>query len=213
MEKWFIPRHMQQLANTTVNTFKYDQSGKVNYTFDSVGFRNNNELTNDPHLIVIGNSISFGIGLENNHTFARSTASKLNLPCYNVSVGAVLHENHDYLPTIHTLANRQSTDVIVLQINNLSRIRVNSTSVIQSDNKNLCQHRFLNYFNSVRSLLKNKHLVMLYWDDQDYQLPILVTDQILIHNKFHLDCSISDNLNTFGIQSHQAISKILLSKI
>ena len=161
-------------------------------------------------MIIIGNSISFGIGLENNHTFGVSTASKLNLPCYTVSVGAWSHENHDYLPTIHSLANRQLTDVIVLQINNLNRIRVNSTSVIQSDNKNLCQNRFLNYFNSVRSLLKNKHLVMLYWDDQDYQLPTSVTDQILIHNKFHLDSSLSDNLS-FGIQSHRAISKILLS--
>jgi hypothetical protein len=213
MESWFIPEHMQKLANTTVNTFVYDQSGKVNYTFDSVGFRNNNELTVDPHVIVIGNSMSFGMGLDNNHTFGLLTANKLCLPCYNVSVGAVLHENHDYLPTIRTIANRQSADRIILQINNLNRIRVDSTSVIQSDNKHLCRQRFLDYFDSVRFLLKNKNVTMLYWDDQYYQLPISVTDQILIHNKFHLDYSIGDNLDTFGIQSHRTISKILLSKV
>lgn len=204
---------MKQLANTTVDTYGYDQSGKVSYKFDSIGFRNNTELTSDPHLITIGNSVSFGIGLPIEHTFGYLTSTKINMPCYNVSVGATLHENHDFLPTINTIASRQSNDIIVVQINNLNRIRINSTTVTCIDDKELCQQRFLNYFNLVNSCLSKKKIIFLYWDDCDYQLPTFITDCILIHNKFHLDTSINNNLDTFGIQSHQVISKVLLSKI
>jgi hypothetical protein len=70
--KWFVPEHMKRLANSTVTQFGYDNVGAASYCFDSRGFRTQNH--NSRRLNVIGNSLSFGIGLNQQDTFGSQLA-------------------------------------------------------------------------------------------------------------------------------------------
>jgi hypothetical protein len=60
MEKWFLPCHQFALAGKTVKRYGYDQQDLIDYSFNSLGFRSP-EPTNDPRLVIVGNSISFGV--------------------------------------------------------------------------------------------------------------------------------------------------------
>jgi hypothetical protein len=209
MEKWFVPDHMKALANTTVRCFGYDNTNAVDYQFNELGFRN--KYHHDTSINVIGNSIAFGIGLAEQQTFGYLLSQKIGLPCNNFSFGCYFHENHDYLKNLKILAQRNTNDIFVVQLNNLDRYRVDKNSVTAGLTTEFSRSRFLDYFDQLLAILEGKRSMLLYWDDQDHNLPKSIQDQILIFNKFHLDHSIGSNKNTFGPQSHNAIAKILTS--
>ena len=197
---WFISPEMAGSALSVTNKFGYDQQGVINYKFNKVGFRSP-EFTEKRSLITIGNSISFGVGLDEKNAYGYKTAQQLNLEYINLSIGCYPHTNHQYLQNIANMLERDTDDVFVIQINNLAR-----------DNKN-CVDKFLNYFDQVTELLKHKQKLFVYWDDIQHDLPKSVSDQILIYNKFHLDNSIAGQPQTFGVKSHNAIFQILCSKL
>jgi hypothetical protein len=191
---------MLKLASTTVNKYGYDQQGIIDYKFNSLGFRSPEPSTGKT-LIVLGNSISFGIGLDEQDTYGYQTAQALGIDYLNLSIGCYKHENQQYICNIKNVANRNSDDIFVIQINNLARA---------GDD---CVAKFLTYFDDVSELLKHKQKLFIYWDDISYTLPKSVGDQILIYNKFHLDTSILDQSNTFGRKSHKTIAQILRTKL
>jgi len=212
VEEWFVPEHMKQLANQSTRFFGYDQQGIIDYDFDSHGFRTG---TTDGTSVInlIGNSISFGIGLPYDLTFGCLVAKNLNKKLNNYSFGCYLHENHDNLSNIKKLVNQPNNDAYIIQINNLDRQRIDSSTVITNNDPEFSKKRFLNYFDQVIELLKNNPTIFLYWDDMQYDLPKSVTDQILIFNKFFLDNSLPNNKNTFGIKTNRVISEILKLKL
>ena len=209
MEKWFVPEHMKILANTTVRCFGYDQSSTINYQFNELGFRNTYNAGTS--INVIGNSVAFGIGLEEQHTFGHLLSQKINLPCNNFSLGCYFHENHDHLNNLKILSQRDTDDIFVVQINNLDRCRVDDNTVIIAPDPKFGRKRFLEYFDQLLELTAGRRTMLLYWDDQEHNLPKSILDQILIFNKFHLDHSINSNTDTFGPRSHNAIAKTLAS--
>jgi hypothetical protein len=200
---------MKKLAGTTVQNFGYDQTNSVRYQFNQLGFRNSYHPGTSVN--VIGNSIAFGIGLQEQQTFGYLLAQKIGLPCNNFSFGCYLHENHDHLDNLEILSQKNTDDIFVVQINNLDRFRVDSNTVTCAPTNEFGRKRFLDYFDQLLSIIHGRRTMLLYWDNQDYDLPKSVTDQILIFNKFHLDNSISSNKNTFGLRSHNAIAKVLTS--
>jgi hypothetical protein len=206
MEKWFVPAHMKQLVNTTVPQFGVDNTGNVIYSFDSRGFRSENY--NGRSLNVIGNSLSFGIGLNHQYTFASKLAHHLDLNLNNCSFGCYLHENHDHLQNLNTMIQRDSDDIFLIQINNLDRRRDEDVIKMNVD-PNWAVKRFLEYFEQVREICKNHHVIYVYWDNTHYSLPSSVIDEISIYNKFHIDQSLPTYPDTFGLKSHQAISRVL----
>jgi hypothetical protein len=211
MEKWFLSPQMSALAGKTVKNYGYDTQNSIEYSFNSLGFRSP-EPSKDPSLVVIGNSISFGIGLNLQHTFGSILAQYTNRKLDNRSVGCFFHENHDHLHNIKLLAEQNRDAVFVVQINNLDRRR---DGMIVRD-KNLpewCVKRFLDFFDQTEEILKKHQHKYLYWDDIDYNLPLSITKKIVIRNKCHYDTSLSANKNTFGIKSHDHIAKILLHVI
>ena len=212
MERWIVPDHMKQLADKSTRFFGYDQQGTIEYNFNKLGFRTGNT---DGNLAInlIGNSISFGVGLEYNQTFGSILANNLGRKLNNFSFGCYLHENHDHLTNIETLSNQDSDDIFVIQINNLDRKRLDSNLVVIGNNQEFCKKRFLDYFDQVTSLLKNKTTIFIYWDNIEYDLPKSITDQILIFNKFHIDFSLDTRKDTFGPKTNQIISKIITASI
>lgn len=213
MEKWFVPEHMKQLASKSTKVFGYDNQNLVNYTFNHLGFRTDNTAVESNCINLIGNSISFGIGLAWQNTFGAMVSNNIKWPLNNFSVGCYRHENHDNLNNIKILSDLDNDDIFVVQINNLDRLRVNPTLVCTGLDKNFCRIRFLNYFEQLSELLKNKTTIYVYWDDQDYDLPKSIIDQMLIVNKLHLDTSLPEHSNTFGIKSNCAIATAITNKL
>ena len=199
---------MKELANSTVNQFGYDDSGTVEYQFNQYGFRN--KYNNGTSINIIGNSISFGIGLPQEQTFGHLLSQKIGLPCNNFSFGCYAHENHDHIVNIKTLVEQNTNDVFIVQINNLDRLRIGN-DVHKNIDPAIARSRFLNYFEQLSALLEKQKAILMYWDDQDYNLPENIIEQISIVNKFHLDQSIEHNSDTFGARSHSAIAKTLAS--
>jgi hypothetical protein len=200
---------MKSLANSTVKCFGYDQTNTVTYCFNELGFRN--KYNTGTSINIVGNSIAFGIGLDEHQTFGFLLSQKLGLPCNNFGFGCYYHENHDHLANLKILSQRSTDDIFIVQINNLDRYR-NKNNVVTTDNcSEFSRKRFLDYFDQVLDLTADRRTMLLYWDDQSYNLPKSVIDKISIVNKFHLDYSIASNQVTFGPRSHRAIAEILAS--
>lgn len=199
---------MKQLANSTVTQFGYDQSDSVTYRFNQLGFRNG--LNAGTSINLFGNSISFGIGLNEEQTFGYLLSQQLGLPYNNFSFGCYTHENHDHLDNIKILVEQKTNDIFIVQINNLDRFR-NGNHVISGLDSDFARTRFLDYFQQLLTLLVDQKFILMYWDDCNYNLPEHIIKQISIFNKFHLDRSIKHNENTFGARSNKAIAKTLAS--
>lgn len=208
MEKWFVPEHMKQLAGLTVKNFGYDQTNTVEYCFNQFGFRN--AYNPSASVNIIGNSLSFGIGLD--QSFGDIISQSINLPCNNFSLGCYLHENHDYISNLQQLIDRDCDDIFVIQINNLDRLRCDNT-VTTGLSKITARNRFLDYFDQIHHMFNGHRLLLVYWDDQDYDLPESIVKKIAIFNQFHLDNSIDHHPYTFGVRSHGAIAKTLTALI
>jgi hypothetical protein len=211
MEKWFLPRQQFELAGKTVKRYGYDQQDLIDYSFNSLGFRSP-EPTNDPRLVIIGNSISFGIGLDMKDTFGSMLAQLTNRRLDNRSLGCFFHENHDQLHNMKLLAQQDQDSVFVIQINNLDRKRTGDL-VISDNSPSWCVERFLDFFDQTEIILKNYPHKYIYWDNIDYCLPTTVLEKIVIKNKCHYDNSLFNNNNTFGAKSHSHIAKILCHAI
>ena len=141
MEDWFVPAHMKQLANKSTQFFGYDQQGHINYEFNNLGFRTDNAVGHST-INLIGNSISFGIGLHYHQTFGSILSTNLNRKLNNLSFGCYFHENHDHITNIKKLANQDSDDIYIIQINNLDRQRIDPTLVISGNDQSFCKKRF-----------------------------------------------------------------------
>jgi len=208
MAKWFVPQHMKQLAESTVTQFGYDHTNSVVYKFNQLGFRNSYNA--GPSINLFGNSIGFGVGLNEAQTFGYLLSQQLGLPCNNFSFGCYFHENHDHLANIQNLVEQNTGDIFIIQINNLDRFR-NGDHVITGLDPAFARARFLDYFEQLLLLLVDQKFILMYWDDYNYNLPENIIRQISIFNKLHLDKSIQHNENTFGAQSNKAIAKTLAS--
>lgn len=212
MEEWFVPQHMKALANQSVQNFVTDQRGVVAYQFDQWGFRTNGYHT-QYNINIIGNSLSFGLGLKFSDTYGALTADSLGASVQNFSFGGYLHENHDHLSNIQRMTQQFGDDIFIVQFNNLDRRRIDYNTVIQNNDTAWCLQTFVNYFDSVDQLLKNRKKIYLYWDNIDYGIPKSIVNQITVYNKCHLDRSLDWNPNSFGAKSHKLLSKIILAKL
>lgn len=209
MQEYFVPNHQQQLANRTVTEFVIDQRSEIEYTFNTLGFRSD-ELTPQPTVISVGNSITFGIGLPYSHTFTSLVGTKLNRPSFNMSFGCFKHENSDHLRNLQIIAKREEDDILLVQLNNISRRRVSKDDVITTQGEYTFDlSRLRSYVDEVSELFKNKKLVFLHWDDVGVTLPQDISARILIYNKLHLDVSLPTHSDTFGVASHRAVANVI----
>lgn len=207
METWTLPPHQTKVKNKNITKFGYDQIGSTEYKFNSLGFRSP-EIIDLPTVFCIGNSVSFGIGVDESKTFVSLVAKDLGRPYANLGFGCYFHENHDHLQNLINLSGRNQEDIVLIQINNLDRRRCGD-SVIDGNAPAFCRTRFLDYFEKVNALFKYKTRVFLYWDEVEHDLPKSVTKKILIHNKGHLDQSLPGRIDTFGVKSHGFVSNVI----
>jgi hypothetical protein len=196
-----VPIHMRMLRNRTVYAHTLDQQSGVEYVLDSIGFRNPIEFSHN--IAVLGNTVSFGAGVNNSLTFA----SKLN--AYNASYCWYRYMNHDQLGNIKFLAERCET--LIIQINSLGRRRIDDELVIKVDeDKSWAVRTFLDYFDQVKEITKNNRVLFLYWDKVfDHPIPKNITDQFLINNKLYLDSAHPSFPQIMGPKSHRAVAQVI----
>lgn len=203
MDAWWAPPHQSLLKNNSTNRFGYDQTGRINYHFNEHGFRGK-DFSDQDSVFVIGNSVSFGVGLLAEETFLEKLSQKMHRAAGNLSYGCYAHENHDHLPNLVNLSRRDRDDIILIQINNLDRRR-HLDQIVQNNPSSWCVARLIDYMDQVDELLQYKTVVWTYWDDRDHQLPPSLLKKITIYNKGHVDSSLLDHTFTFGAKSHNLI--------
>ena len=72
-------------ANKTINTYGKDKTGNIDYQFNSYGFRSNLEYVRKPDILFAGGSISFGIGVDESHTYKSILSKSLGFSYWDIS--------------------------------------------------------------------------------------------------------------------------------
>jgi hypothetical protein len=75
------PKHLKYFTE-----LGWDQPNAITYQFNSYGFRAD-EFDGGPYMVALGCSYSVGIGLPDHVTWARQTATALDMKCANLSWG------------------------------------------------------------------------------------------------------------------------------
>jgi len=204
---------MKSLAGKTVSNFGIDNRNIINYSFNKHGFRCDEFDSTTKKLVVVGGSISFGIGLDQSLTYAYKLAAQLNLHLCNMSFGCYRYENHDNLNNLKIMANSNCNDIFIIQVNNANRRRIDDQTVTIFNEKDFCISRLIDYVDQVNRILASKNKIFLYWDNENLDLPEALSKQFLVYNRFHVDHSIDTQSNTFGPKSHHAIFKVIYNRL
>jgi hypothetical protein len=203
------PDHMYLLRNQTVTKFGYDDENNTDYCFNSLGYRSNLEFDDcDSPIIILGNTISFGLGLQIEQSFAGIIANTLKCKVYNFSWGCYGHTNADQLLLLKQILTAMTPRLVIFQINNLNRFRIdNYVNFQNSDNVVISE---FNRFNlEIQQVLNSIPHDFLYWDETSYPVDL---PECLIHNRYHVDSSLKSNKTTFGPKSHKLIAYSILKR-
>jgi len=206
------PNHMYNLANSFTKIFGYDDTLENTYRFNSMGYRSHHEFsTNNNPIIIIGNSISFGIGVPYEKTFGYIIETLTKRPVYNFSVGCFLHSNNWQLKRCREIIKSFNPSFVIFQINNINRISIGEKTII-SKNKNIILTTFYDFYEELKNLFNGINHLLIYWDNMSFSLPQYIINDLCIYNKYHVDKSC--NLDyVFGIKSHKLIAHKLINVI
>jgi hypothetical protein len=202
------PIHMYAKRSTQVLNFEYDTTNQITYKFNSLGYRSQ-EFDHDNFILLLGNSITFGMGLDVENTFGYLLEQRLNIPIYNCAWGAYGHTNHEQLEFCRQVIDVSKPQLIVWQINNLNRHRIDGNICFQNSNE-LVIEKYYDFINGAKLLLKDIPHVFVHWDNENYNIDL---SYCLIYNKYHFDSTNIKSMPTFGIRSHKLIAEKLFQTI
>lgn len=203
------PDHMWAHRNQTITNFGYDHETTVKYRFNGLGYRSDVEFVDhvDP-IIILGNTISFGLGLPMEQTFAGILNKTLNHPVYNFAWGCHAHTNHDQLQLLTNILGSLNPRHVIFQINNLNRLHAGDQ--VSFDNPHdVVVFEFEKFLTAITDVLHEVPHSFLHWDNQDHGVNL---PECVVLNKYHVDCSLVDNADTFGSKSHRLIALKILEK-
>ena len=204
------PSHMYQYRNQTIKNFGYDDETNVDYCFNSLGYRAQHEFDNVANaIVVLGGSISFGIGLEIDDTFAGIITNKTGIPVYNFAWGCYAHTNTEQIELLENILTTAIPRYVIFQLNNLNRKRVNATVEFDNSEQDI-DKQYLEFQQRAEPIFKTLNYDTIYWDNEEHKVDL---PQCLIYNKYHVDCSLQRNPATFGKITHKLIANKILQKI
>jgi hypothetical protein len=204
------PKNMYEHRSSSVKNFGYDKTTNSIYNFNSLGYRSNTEFTPvDNAILFLGNSITFGIGLNHEETFCGIVAGRCNDPVYNFSWGCYAHTNSEYLCFLKSLLKTIQPKFICYQINNLDCYRENGKIVLDKP-IDLLEDEFKKFYLELQDVLKKIQHTFLYWDNREYNIDI---SNCLINQQYQVDHSLPDNKETFGKKSHLLIGLKILEQL
>jgi hypothetical protein len=204
------PKHMYNYKSSTIKNFGYDFKTNTEYRFNSLGYRSDIEFTTGKNpIILLGNTISFGLGLEIQNTFSYIISSYFKKIVYNFSWGCYAHTNYEQLELLKSIIKIDKPSLIIFQINNLNRFR-NHTGNISVDNpKKLIISEYKKFYKEISELLKNINHIFLHWDNEEHPVKL---PNCLIKNTFLIDGKINKNI-VGGKKSHKLIGLKIINEI
>jgi hypothetical protein len=197
--------------SSTITDFGRDQSSNSTYTFNSLGYRSNIEF--DPKhsaVVILGNTISFGLGVNVDETFAGILSNALSVPVYNFAWGCYGHTNHEQLALLQDILKVTAPHKVIFQINNLNRRRLPDGSIDRANTTEFIKSAYTEFYQQVNDLLTNTPHAFLHWDNEIHEFE---HTNCLVYNKYHVDKSIPDINTSFGPKSHKLIALKLLQNI
>lgn len=204
------PNNMLIHKSQSIKHFGYDSITDSTYTFNKLGYRSNIEFDiRDDVVIFLGNSFTFGIGLDIEKTFSGIVSKNIKNPVYNFSWGCYGHTNNEQLILLNSILKLIKPKFVFLQINNLDRDRING-EIKYNNNMSTILSNFEKFYSNAQTLLKNINHRFLYWDDRMYDIKI---SNCLIKNRYCVDNSIPIKENTIGEKSHKLIALKLLHEL
>lgn len=203
------PIHMFQHRNKKIKNFIGDSETKIDYKFNSLGYRSDIEFKlNKKPIILLGDTISFGLGLKIQDTFSHIIASHFKKPVYNFSWGCYAHTNYEQLNLLKSIFEVDEPSLIIFQINGLNRYRNNG--VISFNNpKELIISEYKKFYVEISKLLKNKKHIFLYWDNEEHAVRF---PPCLIKNRYIVDTSLKNKI-TAGKKSNKLIALKIINEI
>jgi hypothetical protein len=208
------PDHMYALRNRTVTKFADDTHTGARYTFNSLGYRSDIEFdVVDNTVIVLGNTLTFGLGLDIEKTFVGILSQELGVPVYNFSWGRYAHENSEQLELLKTILSMVSPNLVIFQINNLNRVRTDNDHVSFDNSPELILEKFNKFYPELQTVLNTIPHILIHWDEEHHGVDFA---DCLIYNKYHVD-SIDFFINseyrpTMGKMSHKLIATKILKE-
>ena len=211
------PDHMFSLRDKTVNSFGYDTHGDVEYSFNSLGYRSTRQFNKDAESIcVFGNTISFGLGVAFENTYAELVSKQTGIPAFNFSWGCHGHTNLEQLDLIEHVLDAHKPRYVIFQINNLDRVRINKTSVSTQNSIDKIKENHDVFIKRLQSTFSNVKHCFLYWDDKEHNLPM---PDCLIDNRYFIESKIAyhDNegkkIPVMDSKSHKIVSLKIIDNI
>jgi len=203
------PKHMFQHRNKKIKNFIGDSETKIDYKFNKLGYRSNIEfeLKKKP-IILLGNTISFGLGLPIEDTFSYIISSHFKKPVYNFSWGCYAHTNYEQLNLLKKILEIDEPSLIIFQINNLNRYR-NNGIISFGNSKELIISEYKKFYFEISKLLKNKKHIFLYWDNEEHDVKF---PKCLIKNRYIVDTSLKNKI-TAGKKSNKLIALKIINEI
>jgi len=210
--KW-LPMDTENLykRNLKVNYFLLEKFNWLNsnftYKFNSQGFRCD-EFTNSPSIVFLGCSITVGIGIPVETTWASLVSNQLNLSCYNLGIGG--SSNNTAFRLAHIWLKKIKPKVVVFCQTYPERLEVfNENGIISniaSDCGEFYNHWLSNENNSALNQIKNRLAIQQLCNSFDIKFV-----HTSVHNFEFIDQA--RDLAHPGITSNQKFSKLVLELI
>jgi len=204
------PKNMLEHRSSTLKNFGYDNCTDSQYRFNSLGYRSDIEFVpRDDAIWFLGNSITFGIGLDLIHTFPGMVSQQIKAPVYNFSWGCVAHTNLEYLEFVRSLLTVSRPRMIFYQINNLDCYRQDGRIVLDKP-VHLLEEEFRKFHAQLEAMMLGLRHKFLYWDNVRYGITL---PNCLVDQKYQVDRSLPHDAATFGKKSHRLIGLKILDHL
>jgi hypothetical protein len=166
--------------NEILEVYASDRRGTVEYQFNNLGYRNNIDyITQDSNVgIYIGSSITAGIGVDWQKSFANLTSQSLQTRTYHFAQGCKAVDNDEILRMLEAvIQSGLDAKYFVLQFINLDRIYNAQTGITgYSADRKQNINRFVQVFDRVCQLLENCRWCFLGCDQQQHELPTYISN-------------------------------------
>jgi hypothetical protein len=161
--------------NETMEVYASDRRGTVAYQFNNFGYRNDIDYTTqDTDIgVYIGSSITAGIGVDWNKSFAYLTSQGLQTRTYHFAQGCKEVDNHEILRMLEAVKQVDlDAKYFVLQFINLDRIYDPATGItVHSQDHEQNIKRFVQDFDCICKILENHRWCFIGCDAHQHQLP------------------------------------------
>ena len=202
------PNHMYLYREQTIRNFGYDDTTAVDYCFNSLGYRGREFVSAEPGIILLGNTITFGLGVDYADTFGGIIEQRLNYPVYNFAWGCYAHTNNEQVLLLERILTVLKPRYVIFQINNLNRFRDNGI-VNFNNTTDVVIKEYNKFYSRIIPLLNTTPHGYLHWDENTYPVDL---PKCLVYNRYHVDVSVASNPNTFGRKSHRLIAERILQE-